>query len=107
MKPLILSVTTASLEEASRIARALVEERLAACVQILPQIRSVYVWQGKEEEAAEALLFIKTSQELWPTIQKRIHELHSYQCPEIVALEVFEAEPGYLEWWREVLSQDS
>ncbi|CAF0703579.1 divalent-cation tolerance protein CutA [Candidatus Methylacidithermus pantelleriae] len=103
MKPLLVSVTTENVEQARRIAQVLVEERLAACVQVVPQIHSVYRWKGKAEEAGESLLLIKSSQELWESLQKRIRELHSYECPEVVALPVYAAEASYLNWWSHCL----
>jgi periplasmic divalent cation tolerance protein len=97
---LVLS-TTASPEDGLGIGRRLVEERLAACVNVLPGARSVYMWEGKVEEAGEALLMIKTRRDCYPALAKRIRELHPYAVPEIVALPIDSGAPAYVDWVRE------
>jgi uncharacterized protein involved in tolerance to divalent cations len=87
--------------EAQRIARDLVESRLAACVNILPPIQSVYRWQGELETAQELLLIMKTTAERFPELQRRIIHLHSYETPEIIALPVLAGSDKYLAWIRE------
>ena len=87
----------ASPSEAEGLARALVEERLAACVNMAP-VRSCYIWEGKLNFDPEALLIIKTTRERFEALRKRIVELHSYSLPEIIALPVAEAHQPYLEW---------
>ena len=94
----LVTCACAGAEEAERIAHALVEERLAACVQILPGVRSIYRWQGKVESAEEILLLIKTSEEKFDRLQARVTGLHSYEVPEIVALRITAASSQYLGW---------
>lgn len=96
-KRLVLS-TAGSEEEARKIANALVECQLAACVNIVPQIESVYRWQGKMESAREWLLLIKTTAEKFPAVRDAIRELHSYDVPECISLNVEDGSAAYLEW---------
>ena len=83
---------------AERLATLLVEERLAACVQVLPGLRSVYRWQGALERSEEVLLLIKTTPERYPTLQARLPALHPYELPELVAVEASAGLPAYLQW---------
>jgi periplasmic divalent cation tolerance protein len=94
----IVLSTAGDEEEARKIARALVERRLAACVNIVPHIESIYRWQGKIEDSREWLLLIKTSAELFPDVRNAIRELHSYELPECIAINVAEGDPEYLQW---------
>jgi periplasmic divalent cation tolerance protein len=96
-KRLVLT-TSSSLNECRKIARALVERRLAACVNIIPGIESVYRWEGKIEEAQEYLLLLKTNDEVFPRLRDAIRELHSYQVPECITLVVDDGIPSYLKW---------
>jgi len=82
------------------------DERLAACVQLLPQVESLYRWQGQIEQAEETLLLMKTSQARWPALRDRLAELHPYEVPEIVALEIADGLPAYLDWVRDETSGD-
>ena len=84
--------------EAQRIAHAVVSERLAACVNILPAIQSVYRWQEKIESAEEVLMLMKTTQERFPALRDRIVQLHSYDTPEIIALTIAAGAEKYLAW---------
>lgn len=97
-KCLLVLCNTPDLETASRIARKLVEERLAACVNILPAVSSVYRWQGKIEEATEVPLLAKTTQQVYPRLERRLKELHPYEVPEIVAWDITAGLPAYLTW---------
>ena len=97
----IVLTTASSSEEARKIAHALVERRLAACVNIVPGIESVYRWQGKIETAAECLLVIKTQAALFDRVRDAIGELHSYDLPECVMLEITAGSEKYLSWIQE------
>jgi periplasmic divalent cation tolerance protein len=94
----IVLCTAGSEEEARKIARHLVEQRLAACVNIVPQIESIYRWQGKLESAREWLLLIKTTENIFPAVRDAIRELHSYELPECISISVEDGSPAYLEW---------
>jgi periplasmic divalent cation tolerance protein len=91
-------LATAPEEAAGRIARALVDERLAACVNVVPGVRSVYRWEGATEEAIECLLVIKTRRERWADLEARLRALHPYAVPEILSLATTAGLPDYLEW---------
>jgi len=95
---LVVLVTTSSVEEGQRIARALVAEHLAACVNVVPGVCSVFFWDGQLQEAAEALLVVKTRRERYEALQQRILELHRYSVPEVLALPVETGSPAYLAW---------
>ncbi|HZS53696.1 MAG TPA: divalent-cation tolerance protein CutA [Bryobacteraceae bacterium] len=95
--------TCASRDEAERIANALVNDRLAACVQLLPPIQSIYRWQGAVERAEEILILIKSTSAQFPRLEQRIMELHSYETPEIIAIPVVAGAAKYLAWLRETL----
>jgi len=99
---MILVLTTAgSDEEAHNIARALVERRLAACVNIVPRVTSVYRWLGAIEEAEEWLLIVKTTLEAFERVRDAIKELHSYDLPECISIPIEEGNPAYLKWISE------
>lgn len=95
---IIVLTTCAGAEEAGRIARQLLEKRLAACVNILAGARSLYRWQGAIEEAAECLLIIKSQHSLWESLRAEIQSLHSYEVPEILLLPIGDGAPTYLNW---------
>ena len=96
-KKIVLS-TAGSQDEARKIARALVDRRLAACVNLVAPVESIYRWQGKVETAQEWLLVIKTIAEKFPQVRDVIRELHSYDLPECIMLPIDDGSPGYLEW---------
>jgi periplasmic divalent cation tolerance protein len=99
---IVVLVTCGSAKEARRIARALVEKRLAACGNILEApVRSIYRWKGKVETAKEYLLFIKTSRRRFKALQDEVKRLHSYDVPEIIALPIASGSPEYLKWISE------
>ena len=91
-------MTAANREEAARIADALIASRLAACVQIMPEIESVYRWQGKIEHATEVLLIAKTVASKFEELEREVRALHSYETPEIVAVPIIAGSAAYLEW---------
>ncbi len=98
MKPMIVFVTAATADEATRIARALVEERLAACANIVSPIVSVYRWEGQVHEDREVLLIIKTTDTRLPALIQRVKALHSYQVPEVIAMPIADGSADYLRW---------
>ncbi|HKD65932.1 MAG TPA: divalent-cation tolerance protein CutA [Candidatus Binataceae bacterium] len=104
---LVVFVTTANAEDAATIGRALVEERLAACANLVGPIRSIYRWRDAVEDAAEHLLMIKTQSGRYPALQARVRELHPYEVPEIVAVDIEKGSPPYLEWILESTAQPS
>ncbi|HVF49741.1 MAG TPA: divalent-cation tolerance protein CutA [Pyrinomonadaceae bacterium] len=91
-------ITAGSREEAVRLAEMLVGARLAACVQILPEMESVYRWQGSVQREAEILLFAKTTAACFSELEREVRALHSYETPEIIALPINDASQPYLEW---------
>jgi len=95
---IIVFVTCESKEQAERIAHAVVAERLAACVNVLPGIRSCYVWEKKLTWSDEVLLLIKTTQGRFTRLEDRIGKLHSYEVPEIVSVTIEDASRKYLDW---------
>jgi periplasmic divalent cation tolerance protein len=95
--------TVASAEEAERISAALVERRLAACVQVIGPIASRYRWRGQIEQDEEWQCLAKTEADRYPDIESAIRELHSYEEPEIIATEIVAASRGYLDWISESL----
>ena len=94
----VVLVTAPEGEPAVRLSRALVAEGLAACVNRLPGIRSVYRWQGAVHDDAETLLVIKSTRDAWPALETRIRELHPYDVPEVIALPVWAGSEPYLRW---------
>jgi uncharacterized protein involved in tolerance to divalent cations len=103
---LVVLVTCSSAAEARRIARAVVEARLAACVSILPgAVTSVYRWKGKVASSRERLLLIKTSRKRLAKLRAAVERLHSYDVPEFIALPIVEGSPAYLAWLGECLTK--
>jgi periplasmic divalent cation tolerance protein len=94
----IVLCTAGSEDEARKIARHLVEQRLAACVNIVPRMESIYRWQGKLESSEEWLLLIKTTVDRFPAVRDAIRDLHSYELPECIAISIEDGSSGYLEW---------
>ncbi|MCK5458959.1 MAG: divalent-cation tolerance protein CutA [Thermoplasmatales archaeon] len=97
----IIYSTTGSVEEARKIARILVEEKLVACVNIIPKIESIYRWQGKIEEDNECILLAKTTDKNVDKTIQRIKELHSYDVPDIVSFPITKGLKGYLDWIKD------
>ncbi len=101
MKETVTLVTCRDARQARRIATALVRERLAACVNVVPGVVSIYAWEGKLEEGREALLIVKSRSALAGKLVARVRALHSYSVPEVVTLPVVSGNPDYLRWVRE------
>jgi periplasmic divalent cation tolerance protein len=104
----VVLVTCSSSTEAQRIARAVVNARLAACVNILPgAVQSIYRWKGKVESSRERLLLIKTSRRRLAKLQAAVKRLHSYEVAEFMAIPIAAGSPAYLSWIEEVLKDSS
>jgi len=104
MEYAVVFITAPDEEEASRIARTVVEERLAGCVNIVKGIRSIYSWEGKVEDEHEVLMVVKTRRDLFGMLEKRVKELHSYSVPEIISLPITEGSAEYLKWLEHELT---
>jgi periplasmic divalent cation tolerance protein len=102
MDNLIVFITASNDDEAVKIARALVEARLAGCVNIIKDIRSIYRWEGKIEDDAEVLMIAKTRKHLFDSLMKKVKEIHSYTVPEIIAMPIVEGSEDYVKWLKEV-----
>src|SRR5918992_3236298 len=100
---IMVVLTAGSREEASRLAEMLVGAHLAACVQILPEIESVYRWEGKVHREPEILLLAKTTRACFAELEREVRALHTYDTPEIIAVPVTEVSPPYLEWLTDVV----
>ena len=97
----VVFITTAGYDEGRKIADALVAQRKAACVNIVPRVNSIFRWKGKIENAEESLLVVKTRASLFPEVLSAVKEIHSYEVPEIIALPIVEGNPDYLAWLKE------
>ncbi len=101
MNEMVVFITASTEEEAAGIARAVVEARLAGCVNIVKGIRSVYRWKGKVEDDSEVLMIVKTQRALFEQLTNKVMEHHSYSVPEIIGLPIVEGLENYLQWLRE------
>lgn len=101
-KGIVVYITAPNEDEAARMAKALVEARLAGCVNIIRNIRSIYSWQGRIEDEPEVLMVVKTQKSLFEELSKKVRELHSYSVPEIIALPIVEGSQDYIRWLNEV-----
>ena len=99
----VILVTVNSPDEAKKIASSLVSEKLVACVNIIPEINSIFHWQDKITEEKESLLIIKTKKEFFERVKNKVKELHSYQVPEIIALPIVAGSKEYLEWMEKIV----
>lgn len=104
-KAIVVFVTASSEEEACRIGQRLVKERLAACVNLLPTVRSLFWWEGKVSEERETMMILKTRSSLFPGLARAVQAFHSYQVPEIVALPIQKGSADYLAWIQAVTSK--
>lgn len=101
---IVVFSTCSSQQEAEKIAANLIEKRIAACVNLIPGVHSIYRWRGKVEYSKEILLLIKSTRELLPQLQSEISRMHSYEVPEVLAVPVVDGMESYLEWMdRELL----
>ena len=98
---IVVYITASSEEEAAKIAHSLVEAKLAACVNIVKNIRSIYTWQGKVEDEAEVLMIAKTQKKHFSALSSKVKELHSYSVPEIIALPIIDGAEDYLKWLKD------
>ncbi len=104
MKEIVIFITSGSEEEAKKLARVLVEEKLAACVNILSGVESLYWWKGKIESSKEWMLVVKTQGKMVNKVVKRVKEIHSYEVPEVIALPIVEGNKDYLQWISDTLA---
>jgi len=105
-EPIIVYITASSEEEAAGLARTLVEAKLAACVNMLSNVRSIYSWQGNIEDDRELLMIVKTQRHLFDRLAVKVREIHSYDVPEIIAIPIIEGSPDYLRWLQESTDQN-
>ena len=99
---IIVLITASSVQEGENIAKSLVEEKLVACVNIIPQIKSIYWWEGKICTDEEVMLISKTKQSLFTALMNRVKSLHSYEVPEIISFPISKGSPEYLNWIEKV-----
>ena len=104
---IVVLMTAGDGEEAGRLAEMLVEKRLAACVQLLPEIQSVYRWQGKIEHQREVLLIAKTARSKFEELETEVRARHSYEIPEIVAIALADGSSPYLDWLGTSVNDES
>jgi len=104
--PRLIFVTASSMEEARNLAQAILDQHLAACVNLISGVESHYWWQGKLETASEVMLVIKSSAEQFEALAELVRRLHSYECPEIVTVAPEEMSPGYRAWWEEQMRKN-
>jgi periplasmic divalent cation tolerance protein len=103
----IVYITASGEEEAEKIARALLDAKLAACVNIVRNVRSIYRWQGKIEDESEVLMIVKSRRKLFGRLLDTVKKLHSYSVPEVVAMPVIEGSEEYLAWLGKETSQET
>jgi periplasmic divalent cation tolerance protein len=104
---LIVFTTFAGEEDAARVVRTLLEERLIACGNLLPGARSLYHWEGRIEDQREVVVLMKTRKQDWTALLSRLHDLHPYQTPECVAVRVAAGAPKYMAWLEAALAPES
>lgn len=102
MSEIVVFITASKEQEAVKIAHALVEARLAGCVNIIKNIRSIYSWKGRIEDEKEFLMIAKTQKSLFKPLQEKVKEIHSYSVPEVIAVPVTEGSADYLTWLKNV-----
>jgi periplasmic divalent cation tolerance protein len=104
---IVVLMTAANADEATRIAEMLVERKLAACVQILPPMTSIYVWKGEVQRENEILLIAKSTRTKFDELESAVRAIHSYETPEIIALPILAGSPDYLSWLSSCLAEGS
>ncbi|HEY6866141.1 MAG TPA: divalent-cation tolerance protein CutA [Candidatus Eisenbacteria bacterium] len=104
---LIVFTTFASEEDAARVVRALVEERLIACGNLIPGARSLYRWEGRVADEREVVVLLKTRKQDWAALMSRLHELHPYTTPECVAVRIAAGSPKYMAWLEAALEPEA
>ena len=104
---LIVFTTFANAEDAARVVRVLVEERLIACGNLLPGARSLYRWEGKIQDQPEVVVLMKSRKQDWTALISRLHELHPYQTPECVAVRIAAGAPAYMAWLESALEPEA
>jgi periplasmic divalent cation tolerance protein len=104
---LMVFSTFPDVETAARAVRVLVEERLIACGNLLPGVRSLYRWEGKVADESEVAVLMKTRKQDWTALMSRLHELHPYQTPECIAIRIAAGAPKYMAWLEEALAPES
>lgn len=103
MKYIIVFITASSQKEAEKIAHAIIDAEAAACVNIVPKIKSVFKWRGEKKTAEETLLIAKTLQAKFARLREKVKAVHSYEVPEIISIPISEGDEGYLNWIAEVV----
>lgn len=99
---IVVFITASSTKEAEKIADGLVDNKLVACVNIVPSVKSIYTWKGKKEKASEVLLIAKSKKEKFKRIIKQVKSLHSYEVPEIISIPISDGNKDYLDWIKDV-----
>ncbi|CUS92897.1 divalent cation tolerance protein [Candidatus Kryptobacter tengchongensis] len=102
---IVVLITTPNVIEARKISKTLVEEKLAACCNVIEKVNSIYFWQNNIEDDFESLIIIKTRKDVFPELVKRVKELHKYTVPEIIAIPIIEGSDSYLNWIDETVKQ--
>ncbi|MBI1956554.1 MAG: divalent-cation tolerance protein CutA [Acidobacteria bacterium] len=101
---IIVLVTGSNTRECKRIARHLLEKRLIACANLMPQVNSLYHWKGKIADEKECLMILKSTRELFPALRMEVEKLHSYSVPEVIALPIIDGSANYLNWIAECVA---
>jgi periplasmic divalent cation tolerance protein len=104
---LLVFTTFANEDDAARVVKALIEERLIACGNLLPGARSLYRWEGKVADEREVVVLMKTRKQDWAVLMSRLHELHPYKVPECIAVRVAAGAPRYMEWLDAALAPEA
>jgi len=104
---LIVFTTFANAEDAARVVRVLVEERLIACGNLLPGARSLYRWEGKVQDQSEVVVLMKTRKQDWTALISRLHELHPYETPECIVVRIAAGAPRYMAWLESALEPEA